>query len=209
MSWVLDHIGLIVFFAIAYSLWRKARKFLKQVTEETERRGRTRSTANDPEEAQRVRRIQEEIRRKIAERRGSDQRGQNVPRSTSATPPVLRPAEASTSDSVGGTVRRVMAELERRIEATVPAQIPEPIRRDAQLERQEQLAAELRSSEEARVLAARRTTQTAAAAKMRAESEGGMLVVSRGNLLADLRDPRSLRRAFVLREVLGSPVGLR
>jgi hypothetical protein len=32
---------------------------------------------------------------------------------------------------------------------------------------------------------------------------------SRDELLADLRDPEGLRRAILLREVLGPPVGLR
>ena len=48
-----------------------------------------------------------------------------------------------------------------------------------------------------------------AAIKTESESERGLLTGSRGDLLADLRDPASLRRAFVLREVLGTPVGLR
>jgi hypothetical protein len=32
---------------------------------------------------------------------------------------------------------------------------------------------------------------------------------NRGELMDDLRDPQALRRAFVLREVLGPPVALR
>ena len=79
----------------------------------------------------------------------------------------------------------------------------------AVLERQQQLADQMRALEAARVLEQRRAVQVTAALKTESESERGMLVGSRGGLLADLRDPSSLRRAFVLREVLGPPVGLR
>ena len=79
----------------------------------------------------------------------------------------------------------------------------------AVLERQQQLADQMRALEAARVLEQRRAVQVTAALKTESESERGMLVGSRGGLLADLRDPPSLRRAFVLREVLGPPVGLR
>jgi hypothetical protein len=72
------------------------------------------------------------------------------------------------------------------------------------LVRQEQLAVELQSLNEQRVLAARRAAVVA---------EGEAVVAHRdlvsNELRHDLRDPRSLRRAMVLREVLGPPVALR
>ena len=63
------------------------------------------------------------------------------------------------------------------------------------------VALTLRTSEPARVIVS--------PVKTVSQSEGGLLSASRGHLLDDLRDGRSLRRAFVLREVLGPPVGLR
>ena len=41
------------------------------------------------------------------------------------------------------------------------------------------------------------------------ESEPALRAVAQHELMGDLSDPRSLRRAFVLREVLGPPIGLR
>jgi len=75
---------------------------------------------------------------------------------------------------------------------------------EASLVRQEQLALELQSLHEQRVLASRRAAVVA---------EGQAVIARRdlaGNELRhDLRDPRSLRRAMVLREVLGPPVAMR
>jgi len=79
----------------------------------------------------------------------------------------------------------------------------------AELERQSQLADQLRALVEARASTERRAAEVTADLKTEADSERGMLTASRGGLLADLRDPASLRRAFVLREVLGPPLGLR
>jgi hypothetical protein len=213
MSWILDHIGLIIFLAIAYSLWRKAKNFLRQVGEETERRARQRPGANlDPEEAQRVRQIQEEIRRKIAERRGGDQRAMEAPQTTGdLPPPLVRPPAIPPTDPFGGPGGRIFAELQRRMQpAESPPRIPEPVPSNTvQLVRQEQLTEQLRVLEESRAFAARRATQNSAALKSEAESESGQRTLSRGHLLTDLRQPQSLRRAIVLREVLGTPVGLR
>ena len=140
----------------------------------------------DPELAARTRRIQEEIRRKIAERRGA----------STAPPPPLEPMPEPVSE-------RPVTWDEPPLEPTFnPSHA-------AVLERQQQLADQMRALEIARLAEQRRTAQVSAAVKTAAESEGGMLAGSRGDLLADLREPRSLRRAFVLREVLGAPVGLR
>jgi hypothetical protein len=67
----------------------------------------------------------------------------------------------------------------------------------------------MRALEEARAMAQRRAAHVADNKKADAESEQGILTESRARTLEDLRDPQALRRAFVLREVLGTPVGLR
>jgi hypothetical protein len=41
------------------------------------------------------------------------------------------------------------------------------------------------------------------------DQEHAALVIGRNAVLDDLRDPAALKRAFVLREVLGPPVALR
>jgi hypothetical protein len=105
----------------------------------------------------------------------------------------------------------MVAELERRLQPEVPAPAvaQERSQRAAEVARQEQLAVQLRELQESRMLTERRATQATAAQKKENESEAGMLTTSRGALLTELSDPQSLRRAFVLREVLGAPVGLR
>jgi hypothetical protein len=67
----------------------------------------------------------------------------------------------------------------------------------------------MRALDEARAAAQRRAAQLAVATKEEAGTGGAVRSLARGNLLADLREPESLRRAFVLREVLGPPVALR
>jgi len=65
----------------------------------------------------------------------------------------------------------------------------------------------MRALEHTRRSAGRRAAEAvegnAAAARVTAAA------VHRAGWIADLRDPQGLRRAFVLREVLGPPVGLR
>lgn len=133
--------------------------------------------------AERTRRIQEEIRRKIAERRGTIVAPEEAPVGAHMEPPEIieqppvEPAYATRSAAV--------------------------------LERQQQLADQMRALELARATEARRASAVSVAVKTASESRGGMLASARVDLLADLREPSSLRRAFVLREVLGTPVGLR
>jgi len=93
--------------------------------------------------------------------------------------------------------------------ADVPAERVFTATDAAVLERQQQIANQIRALETARMSERRRATQVTADLQTESESERGMLTASRGGLLADLREPASLRRAFVLREVLGPPLGLR
>jgi len=79
----------------------------------------------------------------------------------------------------------------------------------AELERQQRLADDLRAVDQARLVTERRAAHTAQEKKTEAESESTLRSVAREELLTDLADAHSLRRAFVLREVLGTPVGLR
>lgn len=211
MSWILDHLGLLVFFVIGVlSLLRRAKAFLREAAEESQRRTSARPPANyDPEEDDRVRKIQDEIRRKIAERRVGDQSRGGTPTLAEA-PPVLRRTGVPPEAPAGEPMRRIFREVERRSEPIPPSLPPQRAWADAaQLERQEHLIEQMRVLEESRMLAARRAKEFATSMRTEAESERGALTVSRTNLLVELRDPRSLRRAFVLREVLSAPVGLR
>lgn len=151
----------------------------------------------DPEQAERVRRIQEEIRRKIAERRG-----ESVPPPLSTPPPLVVVAE-----------REVVFRETVQQPATPPPLRPDAFAHDdsAALERQRKLNEEMerldRQRRETRRLA--ETTfatqrQTAAAAAVAPSAYAGA-----PTLASELRNPRALRRAIILREVLGPPVALR
>jgi hypothetical protein len=210
IDWIFDHLGLVVFVAIALAMVRNVRKFMKQAEEETERRAQMRRSAKyDPEEARRVQQIQDEIRRKIAERRAG---GPPVVTPPVEPPPLLQPkVPADPYDPLGGPLRKMLTEVERRLE---PPELPssvaqERMRRTAELERQEQLAEKMRQLQEARFLNERHVAQMKAARTLDEESEAGVLAHSRQTLLHELQDPQSLRRAFLLREVLGPPVALR
>lgn len=155
----------------------------------------------DPEQAERVRRIQEEIRRKIAERRGQ-----------AAPPPIPTPAPTLEPFNPMRPVFR--EEASPRPVATpppMPARLEDASDHDdsAALERQRRLAEQLAKLETAR-REARRAAQAlsetgAASAKVRTEPA----VIGARGLVAELRDPQALRRAMVLREVLDAPVALR
>jgi hypothetical protein len=149
----------------------------------------------DPELAERTRQIREEIRRKIADRQRGGETG-GVPG------PELAP-EPAAYEEPPPLIREV------RLEPASPAAQAQP-RLDAQraaeiLEQQAALADRLRQVEEMKASAVRRAAFEASTVA----PEAGQRQQRRGALLDDLRDPAALRRAFVLREVLGPPVGLR
>jgi hypothetical protein len=191
MRWILSNIPLLAFLFIVFSIVRAIRR-AQQLSQEHKADG------GETEEQRRVREIQERIRRIAAERRG-----QRVP---VALPPVVQSAEPVPA--FGGTMRRVLAELERRIETHIPTPASQATI-GAEMERQEQLAEQLRVLEEARTNAERRAKEVAAGKLEDARSESAILRATRNQVLEDLKDPQGLRRAFLLREVLGTPVGLR
>jgi hypothetical protein len=204
MDWILDHLQIVIAIGAAIAYWLNARR--------NERAGRPadydgdgrsdnapggggamRDHERSMEHAENTRRIQEEIRRKIAERQG----GGHQPG------PILQPAGHATS-MPAAQVRRREVELAR--------QAAEARREEAQreatvvLERQRELASQLavlqsRKDEAGRQAKAVWTQETRAAT--RTESPDG------GDLLRELRSARSLRKAIILREVLGTPLGLR
>lgn len=215
-DWVLERKGLVIF--VLFILVQIVRGLF-----------RARSAAAPPpqakpdelEEQRRTQEIQEDIRRRKAERRGAFAPPETPPPLQSEPMPEPLPRRAETTqmpEPFGGPLRRVFEELERemRPQTAQPAPQPPPLvvqnagdRRTAELVRQEQLAEELRVLEESRMLAKRRATKEAASSYAHSQSEGGLRTAVQGKLMDDLRDPASLRRAVVLREVLGTPVGLR
>jgi len=114
----------------------------------------------------------------------------------------MRPS-AEPLDPFGGPERPAVRRQEpvRRFEP--PVMVPTETLA-ASLERQEQLATRLRELTEQRAMAARKAAAVAVNNAAVAQRD-----LAGQELRHDLRDPRSLRRAIILREVLGTPVGLR
>jgi hypothetical protein len=200
LQWVLDNLFTVLIIAGVLAQMIQAVKGRKGGDDET---GPTvepppEKEFEDPELAERTRRIREDIRRKIAERQAG-----RIP--ADDPEPELAP-EPAAYDEPPPVVREVAVE---RSEPPPPVMVASS-RLDAQrqaeiLEQQAALLDKMRQLEETKAAAQRRaafeasTVSPVAAARTQA----------RGALLGDLRDPVALRRAFVLREVLGPPVGLR
>jgi len=191
MDWVFDHFQLIIAVGAAVAYWLNQRRKAKEEEEAARTVAPAQPNAPVIDEAERIRRIQEEIRRKILERVG----GVTTP---VPTPPPLKAAPQSTMRRVQ-TAAEAYTESQAEEERLVVAD-------QAMLERQQQLAAKMRELKEQR-REHDRPSEVFAEKTALAMSASGTAV--RGSLLADLREPTAVRRAIVLREVLGTPVGLR
>ncbi|HEX2100113.1 MAG TPA: hypothetical protein VHF69_05600 [Candidatus Synoicihabitans sp.] len=177
MNWILDNLQLVIILASGFAWWLSQRK--KPKDEEAGEQALP-PVVDSTDELERTRRIQEEIRRKIAERSGG-------------TRPVL-PQPAST-------------QVRRHEPPPVPVAptTPEWSAGDAAtLERQRRLEEQMRS------LAARRPMKADEERAFRtAALEASRPPRGNRELLTALRNRATLQRAIVLREVLGPPVGLR
>lgn len=204
MEWIFDHLQIIIAVAAAIAYWLNQRRQAQMGEGDEDERTESpmRDFNADPEEAERTRRIQEEIRRKIAERAGGGPI--QVPPPAPEPPPLFR-TETSAPRPVASPLPQ--REFTRQAESPPMAQ-PPPFQATAAaiLERQRQLEEQMRELEAARKAAQRKAAAVAAQAVAFAPAS---TTERRGDLLADLRGAGNLRRAIVLREVLGPPVGLR
>lgn len=188
MDWLLDHPQVLVVVAIAIAaLFQK----LKQARSQ-EAAGR--SPATDPEDAERTRRIQEEIRRRIRERRG--------------LAPAAPPAPVTAENEPEFPAPPPMIEEVRPIVVKPP---PLPVAdaaatsgHAAEYERQQQMLQQLRA-----LKATRQASAAAAPAAAPPAPVGAAVAAPVSQLPTDLRNPAGLRRAIVLREILGPPLGMR
>jgi len=166
---------------------------------------------DETEEQKRMREIQERIRRKIAERRGGATAPVAPPVNLAPDQPRLRPTVmapppvAGPLDPFGGPVQR---EVFRRIfpQPTPPPIVPVAVD-STLLARQEQLADQLRQLEAERLANERRVVRLAS--ETAATTAAYAPAKARVAWVADLRNADNLRRAIVMRELLGPPVGLR
>ena len=231
MDWILKNIEVIIAVAGAIAYWINQRAREKAGREadydedgipENRPAPRTETRELSPvnrdggsiEQEERARRIREEIQRKIAERRGqAPAPAPAVPppplprfdpfrpvfqEDARPVPPPLRPAEGSIPPPL------------RQPEPASPREVVTAYDDSGALERQRRLAEQLEELEEQRREARRVASQTRGEAKTITSSvaAAGAAGGARG-VAAELRDPRALRRAFVLREVLSAPVALR
>lgn len=159
----------------------------------------------DAELAERTRKIREDIRRKIEERRGQHTRPPEPPSEQPRFSPQDRSPEAMPSPVMGlpELIREVM---QPRTAAEPPVLSRSDSRREAEeIERQAALMEQLKEAELMKAAAQRRIAFEAEIS----DKQEGLRTQARGAVLDDLRDPAALRRAFILREVLGPPVALR
>jgi hypothetical protein len=200
MDWLLDNFGklLPVVLMLLYFLLNKGKKPV-----EDEEGG---AGAEGSEEDDRVRRIQDEIRRRILERQQGESPQPAVP------PPVLVEERPLHSAQRGGfheeqpqPVTTLRPEWARQEEASRRV-----------LDEQAKLADRLA---QARRMAVTRTadakvwdmkSQFGSSTMGRvAKRQGEVISPLRRSLLKDLAAPDGLRRAVLLREVLGEPIGMR
>jgi hypothetical protein len=199
ITWALTHIPQLIF---AFVLLQVIRAVFRAAQLSKEHK----ATTSETDEQRRVREIQERIRRTIIERRGGQAPRAEPMAESAPRAPLRRPASVPPLEPFGGPSRRLVIETMRRA-LTVPEPDPEPID-PAALERQQQLAEQIRALDEARVVTERRAAQVVAQRENSAAS-ASTATASHAGWLGDVRNPQALRRAFVLREVLGPPVALR
>ncbi len=193
--WILDNLEKLVPIVIAllYFLGSSKAKKAEQQRKEA-----------SPEADARARRIQEEIRRKILERQ---QHGKPVAR-REPPPNVSEPVFEMPLHPVEPKSAREVADSERYPSSETIA--PEPIfieekdpyeEQRTQIEEQLQKARELREQVDSGV--EKRKTVSAG-------GRGGMEIGTLSfDLRSDLKSVGSIRRAIVLKEVLGKPIALR
>lgn len=185
MDWIFDNLQTLLVIAIVIVAILKKLKGQGDAESDT-------SSDSDPDDAARTRRLQEEIRRKIMERRGL---------APGAPAPAPAPAESPLPfppAPVFDEVRPVVVEPPREQTARGAWASDD----SGILERQQQLLEQLKQYQ-----AAKRETPVAATRATRAVTTPA---AERPNLWrAELHQPASLRRAIVLREILGPPVGMR
>jgi len=223
VDWILDHLQFIIAFAGVVAYWLNQRRREKAgeeadydgdgIPENRPVRKKLDPNELDPEEAERARRIQDEIRRKILERRSGNAPIEEPPPLMSPARPATRPVWAEPTEAPRPAAGGPMAETLRRMieqvsdpEAEARAAAAEQAARDRQRLLQEQLAAveEQGRVEMERAAAARRAHVVLIEERAATISRRGSSV-----LLEALRDSKGLRQAVVVREILGTPAGLR
>lgn len=186
MDWVFDHLQLIIVIAGSVAWWLNQRRQAQAGDEAPP----PETPFDDPELAERTRKIREEIQRKIAGRaRGYPTEQPARPHDEPAEPPTVRAVVVTQTPPAA---RRGLSHAEAQRQAEI-------------LEQQAALAEKLQEAALLKASALKRAKFEAATADQTAV----LLTQTLSAVLGDLREPAALRRAFILREVLGPPVALR
>ena len=208
LKWILQNLEIVA--VVVLFVFQALRALVKQ-RKSTETRERA---PQDYDEERRVREVQEQIRRQIAARRSEQPSPPPVLTPQMDEPPPLPRTETTQMpEPFGGPLGRMLEELQRKAQQQSrpepPPQVVVARSTTAEIERQQRIAEELRIAEENKLIARRRAAHLAADQEAAAQSEPALRVAAHDRLLSELRDVHSIRRAIVLREVLGTPVGLR
>ncbi|MFI5335323.1 MAG: hypothetical protein ACHQ5A_00960 [Opitutales bacterium] len=192
MKWVLEHLQVVIVIAASVAYWLNHRKHAGLDAGEADDEAGTAhrpAPQNDVQDQERARRIREEIRRKIAERSGS------AP--VRRTEPAMEPPPVTWNEPAAPR-RDWRTEAEEKIRR-------EEEQTAAVLARQNELREQIESLERANP---EEPAQVPVSVRPVA---GAPQAASKlpGGVRQDLRDRAAIRRAIVLREVLGPPVGLR
>lgn len=209
MNWILEHLQVLIGVAAAIAYFLNRRK--QSAADDEPARPAPVSDANTLEQDERTRRVQAEIRRKVAERRGTTDSASATPASRSRIPPLVPPSRVPPLDPFGGPMRRILRKIE---EAGEPPAAASPTQESTavanELARQKILEERMREIEALKIA---RENQPRIEARAILKRGGGfgerVTVTGKGQLRDVLRDPGELRRAVILREILGPPVGLR
>src|SRR5258708_5698203 len=193
MRWIIQNIQAVVALIIALTILRRVFRAQRERT----------SSRPDAEESERARKIREELQRKMAERRAGGPL--NFPPGRKLSPeeapsPWQSPRPILTPPVMGRmTPRPPRDPVKEEISAPVVTLLDAPAI-EAVLARQRQLEEKLA---EIRAIDRIETRRSAIAAESATRSGNP---AARAAILANLKNPGSLRHAFVLKEVLGAPV---
>lgn len=205
MDWIFSHLWIVVAIAgvlvrVLQSASAKSRQSGGQPPEPPKE-----YEFKDADLAERTRKIREEIRRKIEER----QRRPAAPVSAEPDRPRISSAERSPEATPPPVVTSLPEIIREVMNPTVesPPLEPEPVAEMA-AEMPPSLA-EVKRGLQAEAHARDVVERRAAVQTAIANRDSGLLAANRAALLQDLRDPAALRRAIILREVLGPPLALR
>jgi hypothetical protein len=210
MSWILEHLQILIGVAAAIAYFINRRKHSEAETE-TPPRSASNAGESSYEQAERTRRVQDEIRRKIAERRGAVPEVPSAPASRSRIPDLVPPPRVPPLDPFGGPMRRILRKIEEAAEQATPSESAQDRSAAAnELARQRMLEERMREMEATKLVRENQLrTQVALLAKKRSGLNEPSAPLTTGRLGRALLSPQELRRAIVLREVLGPPVSLR